>query len=95
LRRDCRFRPVSAGLVRAAALLLVAVLGGCVSAEELRARDEAACTSYGFQAGTPDFASCLQRESLARRYAAPQPGWYAPGGGFGPGWYPPPPGWMW
>jgi len=43
-------------------------LSGCVSAEELRQQDEAACASYGFQPQTPDFAACLQRESLARRY---------------------------
>ncbi len=76
------------------ALLMLLSLAACQSAEELRAQDESVCASYGFKPGTTDFANCLQRESLARRYAAPQPGWYGPGG-FGPGWYPPPPGWMW
>jgi hypothetical protein len=78
-------------LIRAA--LLVALLLGlaaCVSPEELRQQDEAACLSYGFQRGTPDFAACLQRESLARRYGAPEP-WYGPPFGvYGPGWHPMP-----
>jgi hypothetical protein len=50
-------------------------LFACASAAELRARDEAACASYGFQPGTPDFGRCLQQENLARNYgAAPQLG---------------------
>lgn len=70
-------------------LVLTAGLAGCASPEQLRAADEAACTSFGFQQGTPDFANCLQRESLARRY---DPALY--GGGFGPGFYGPRPfGW--
>jgi hypothetical protein len=40
----------------------------CVSPEELRNEDEAACAGYGFHVGTDAFATCLQRESLARRY---------------------------
>jgi len=54
--------------------------------EELRREDEATCTGYGFHPGTDAFASCLQRESLARRYwAAPPPpywgwDWGGPGG---------------
>jgi hypothetical protein len=43
-------------------------LTGCATEEELRKRDEAMCISYGFQQGTTEFASCLQRESVARRY---------------------------
>jgi hypothetical protein len=52
-----------------AVLAVVAALGlaACAAPEELRRKDEAACTSYGFARGTPDFAACLQRESLARR----------------------------
>jgi hypothetical protein len=80
----------------AAALALLLALAACQSPEELRAADEAACAGYGFRPGTSDFANCLQRESLARRYAVPPPGWYGPGwvgpGWVGPGWYPPPPG---
>jgi hypothetical protein len=50
-------------------------LAACASPEELRARDEAACTSYGFQPGTPDFNRCLQQENLARSIATtPQVG---------------------
>jgi hypothetical protein len=81
-------------VLRAAAVIMLAGLTACVSLEELRAQDEATCRSFGFQPGTPDFAACLQRESLARRYAAPQPAWWGPGW-FGPGWYPPPPGVVW
>jgi hypothetical protein len=51
------------------AIMLIG-LAACVSPEELRARDEAACARFGFQPGTPDFAVCLQRESLARSYYA-------------------------
>ncbi|HWI27709.1 MAG TPA: hypothetical protein VN668_12120 [Stellaceae bacterium] len=75
---------MSRSLVRAilvAALLLG--LSGCVTPEELRQQDEAACSSYGFHPGTSDFAACLQRENLARRYggwSAPPPMWY--GGGW-------------
>ena len=81
-------------LIATSAIMLYG-LAACDSPEELRAHDEAACASYGFQPGTPDFAACLQRESLARRYyAPPPPGWYWPGL-YGPGWYPPPPGMIW
>jgi hypothetical protein len=52
-------------------------LPSCVSPEELRREDEAMCTGYGFHPGTDAFASCLQKESLARRYwgAPPAPYW--------------------
>jgi len=66
---------------------MLAWLSACASPEELRAADEAACASYGFQPNTPDFATCIQREVLAREYAPPPPGWYGPGW-YGP-WYPP------
>ena len=65
------------------AALSVATLVGCVSPAELRKEDEAACMSFGFKPGTNEFASCLQRESLARRYGS---AWY---GGGGVGWYGP------
>ncbi len=45
-------------------------LAACASPEELRRQDEAACASYGFKPGTPEFAACLQRESIARRYGS-------------------------
>jgi hypothetical protein len=66
-------------------------LGACVSPEELRREDEATCAGYGFHAGTDAFASCLQKESLARRYwtAPPPPYWgwgYWWGAGWGPYW---------
>lgn len=60
-------------------------LGACASAEELRAQDVETCKGYGFQPETPDFARCLERENLARAYAAtPQVG-LGVGFGFG-GW---------
>ena len=43
-------------------------LAACASPEELRRQDAAACASYGFKPGTPEFAGCVQREALARRY---------------------------
>jgi hypothetical protein len=69
----------------AAAGLVLSVLVGCVSPEEVRRADEAACAGYGFQPGTTDFASCLQRESLARRYPPHDPFWWS-----SPYWPPPP-----
>jgi len=58
------------------------VLVGCVSPEELRAQDAAACASYGFQPGTSEFASCMQHENLARQY------YWSNQGLYGPGYYP-------
>ena len=55
------------------AVALTLALASCVSPEELRREDEATCTGYGFHAGTDAFASCLQKESLARRYWAAPP----------------------
>src|SRR5215472_13008902 len=69
---------------------LLAVTASCVSPEELRREDAAACAGYGFQLGTDAFATCLQRESLARRYLAAPPtpywGWGYWGGPWGPYW---------
>jgi hypothetical protein len=47
--------------------VILAILTGCATADELRERDEAACIGYGFQPGTAEFATCLQREGIARR----------------------------
>ena len=64
---------------------LLALLGACASAEDFRRADEAACASYGFRQGTNEFASCLQREALARRYDRPGfYGWYGAGVFAGP-----------
>ena len=57
-------------------VLLALALASCISPEELRREDEARCAGYGFQTGTPEFANCLQRENLARLYAAPAPAPY-------------------
>jgi hypothetical protein len=66
-----------------AGVFLALALAGCVSPEELRAQDEAACAGYGFAPGTPDFAGCLQRQALARSYqSSPQVG-FGLGLGFG------------
>ena len=45
-------------------------LAACASPEEQRQADAAACQSYGFAQGTPDFANCMQREQLARSYGS-------------------------
>ena len=77
-------KKIAAALVSSVALTS---LGACVSPEEIRAQDMAACASYGFQQGTPDFAACMQRESLARRsylYAPAPYGFYGPFGAYGP-----------
>jgi hypothetical protein len=73
-----------AGKLAAALLTGITALGllGCASPEELRAEDQAACTGYGFPRGTVDFANCMQRESLARRYGP----WLGPPS-FDFGWY--------
>jgi hypothetical protein len=63
------------------AICALGLAASCVPLEELRREDEAACTVYGFKPGTNYFANCLQRESLARRYAIPPA--------------PPPPYWPW
>ena len=71
--------------------LMLAGLTACASPEEIRAADEAACTSSGFLPNTPDFATCLQRQSLARQYSGPPMAQYGPvgygQGWWGPGWY--------
>jgi hypothetical protein len=73
------------------AIFALALAASCVSPEELRHEDEAACAGYGFKPGTNDFANCLQRESLARRYAippAPPPPYWAYWGAWGRFWGP-------
>jgi hypothetical protein len=57
---------------------VVPALAGCVSPQELRARDEATCRGYGFNPGTTEFATCLQREQLARQYYWSAPYAYGP-----------------
>ena len=53
------------------AICALALAASCVSPEELRRQDKATCAGYGFHPDTDAFATCLQRESLARRYAIP------------------------
>lgn len=79
-----------------ASAIMLAGLGACITPEDLRAEDEGRCRSFGFQPGTTDFATCLQRESLARRsYAPPPPQWNGGAMWWGPGYYPRPPGSVW
>jgi hypothetical protein len=63
-------------------------LASRVSPEELRREDEATCAGYGFHPGTDAFATCLQRESLARRYVTsyPPPPYWGYGGYWGRWW---------
>ncbi|MGC2201410.1 MAG: hypothetical protein WA633_14880 [Stellaceae bacterium] len=73
------------------ALALALALTSCVSPEELRRDDEAACAGYGFHPNTDAFATCLQRESLARRASTSYPPLPYLGGGYwggpwGPYW---------
>ena len=72
------------------AICVLAPAASCVSPEELRRQDEATCAGYGFHPGTDAFATCLQRESLARRYSVPAPlsyqGWGYWGEPWGPYW---------
>ena len=71
-------------------LALALTLASCVTPEELRREDEARCAGYGFHPDTDAFATCLQRESLARRYSVPAPlpyrGWGYWGEPWGPYW---------
>ena len=72
-----------------ACCLCALVLTSCVSSEEIRREDEATCVGYGFHAGTDAFASCLQKESLARRALTSYPpywGWGYWGEGWAPYW---------
>jgi hypothetical protein len=83
-------------ILKLGALAIIIGPTACASPEEIRAADEAACSTDGFQAGTQDFAACLQRQSVARQYVPPPTarygsGWYGSGwygsGWYGPGWY--------
>ena len=63
----------------AAAVVVLAALAGCTSQAELRQRDQAQCTGYGFKPNTDGFATCLQQENLARRYEVyPAQAWPGP-----------------
>jgi hypothetical protein len=66
------------------ALTVLASAASCVSPEELRREDEATCAGYGFHLSTDAFASCLQKESLARRALTSYPPYW--GGEWGLYW---------
>ncbi|MGV1790785.1 hypothetical protein [Rhizobium sp. A37_96] len=48
-------------------LAITLMLSSCQTAEEIRAADEARCSSYGFRHGTENFANCLMNQDLSRR----------------------------
>lgn len=69
-----------------AGFALAVGLTSCVTAEELRHADEVRCVGYGFHPDTDAFATCLQRESLARRALTSYPPYWGYGGYWG-GWW--------
>ncbi|MGC2200257.1 MAG: hypothetical protein WA633_08960 [Stellaceae bacterium] len=83
---ELRLSPQAVRRATGAAAATVLALTACVSPEALRREDEATCTGYGFHPGTDAFASCLQKESLARRYWAAQPPPYWGWGYWGEAW---------
>jgi hypothetical protein len=63
---DSRIAPMTSRVLLA--MLLSAMVAGCVSSpEERQAADEAKCRSYGFLHRNDAFAACLQRIDLERR----------------------------
>ena len=48
-------------------LAVTVLLGGCMTAEQQYAADEAKCRSYGFKKRNDAFAQCMQRLDLDRR----------------------------
>jgi len=63
---------------------LLSALAGCMSAAEIRARDDTRCRGYGFRPGTDAFARCLQNIDLDRS-ADQRALLYGTGPGFGYG----------
>jgi hypothetical protein len=55
-------------------LIMLASLTGCVSMEELYARDEATCARSGFQPDSTDFNTCVQGQQMLRDYFMARPG---------------------
>jgi hypothetical protein len=70
----------------------LAGLAGCISPDELRSQDQAACSRYGVKPDSPDFASCMQWHAQTPRYAyspfGPTEGHADPGWNYVPGWDP-------
>lgn len=46
-----------------------AMLAGCVTPEQLAARDDAVCQSYGAAYGTPQYTDCRMRVAQQRQQA--------------------------
>jgi hypothetical protein len=51
------------------AIALAGLLGGCVSAQQLAAQDDAKCQSYGAAPGTPAYANCRVQLDTTRTTA--------------------------
>jgi hypothetical protein len=64
------------------AVALTLALASCVSPRNSAREDEVTCAGYGFHPGNDAFASCLQKESLARRYYAPPAPYWGWGWGY-------------
>ncbi|AUH51067.1 hypothetical protein CXB49_09705 [Chromobacterium sp. ATCC 53434] len=45
----------------------VPTLTSCASPEEIRAMDQGACTGYGFQPGTDNYANCMMKQADKRQ----------------------------
>jgi hypothetical protein len=54
-------------------LIMVVSLTGCVSMEELHARDEATCARNGLQPDSADFTACVQEQQMLRNSFLIQP----------------------
>lgn len=57
------------GMNLLSALALTGLISGCttLTAEQIRAQDEATCASYGFKTQSNDFANCLLQLDLSRQ----------------------------
>lgn len=58
-KQDRTWRAPKRIAVTVSAVLLSAVLSGCISAPEMAARHRQACVTYGFSPGTETYANCL------------------------------------
>lgn len=52
--------------------LILLLLAGCVSPEQIAQREINECQSMGFQYGTPSFSQCLLQIRMARKQANSQ-----------------------
>jgi hypothetical protein len=47
-------------LASISAICLITLAASCTAPEDFQRETEARCTELGYQAGTPDFANCVQ-----------------------------------